>query len=157
MVSIWDLSEMGRTAAGEAFTTFVVEAAGLGHFVTAAGEALARHGGQSLARWVVLDAVAEKPLTVAQIARVRGMARQPIQRIADTVVEDRLATYKDNPRHRRARLLELTPRGRQVLEVISARQSEWANAHGAQIGAQKLRQAQQLIAEIAALIEMPPT
>ena len=148
---------MSRTTAGAAFTSFVVEAAGLGHFVTAAGEALARHGGQSLARWVVLDAVAEKPLTVAQIARVRGMARQPVQRIADVLVADGLATYKDNPRHRRARLLELTPRGRHALALISVRQADWANLHGARIGTERLHRARELLAEIGALIEMPAT
>ncbi len=148
---------MSRTPAGDAFTDFVVETGGLGHHVTAAGEALARQGGQSLARWVVLDAVAERSLTVAQIARLRGMARQPIQRVADTLVEDGLASYKDNPRHRRARLLVLTLGGRQVLEVISARQAEWANAHGARIGTEKLRRARELLAEIGAVIEMPAT
>ena len=60
---------MARTRAGEVFTSFVVEVAMLGHFVTAAGEAIARQGGQTLARWVVLDAVAQQPLSVAQVAR----------------------------------------------------------------------------------------
>lgn len=145
-----------RTGEGEAFTSFVVEVATLGHFVTAAGETLARHGGQSLARWVVLDAIGERPLTVAQIGRARGMARQPVQRVADLLAEEGLASYVDNPQHRRARLLTLTPRGREVLDTITAQQAAWANAHGAKVGVNRLRRAHQLVAEMRTLIEMPP-
>ncbi len=145
-----------RTPEGEAFTSFVVEVATLGHFVTAAGESLARHGGQSLARWVVLDAIGERPLTVAQIGRARGMARQPVQRVADVLAEEGLASYQDNPQHRRARLLTLTARGREVLDAINARQAAWANAHGARVGIDKLRRAHQLVADMRKLIELPP-
>src|ERR1700730_10336398 len=117
-----------RTPAGEAFTSFVVEVAGLGHFLTAAGEALAREGDQSLARWVVLEAIATEPATVSEIARRRGMARQPVQRIADVLGDDGLAALGANPHHRRAKLLSLTPYGQEVLVRIAARQKAWADA-----------------------------
>ena len=148
-------SGTARTAAGDTFTAFVVEAAGLGHFVTAAGEALARDGGQTLARWVVLDAVSAQPATVAQIARRRSMARQPVQRVADSLVVDGLAAFSPNPRHRRAQLLTLTPEGRHVLSAISVRQRIWADAHGTRIGAEALERARALIAEIRPQITMP--
>ena len=144
-----------RTPAGEAFSAFVVEVASLGHFVTAAGESLARQGGQSLARWVVLDAVSERPATVSQIARIRGMARQPVQRIAEALVADGLAVFEPNPRHRRAHLLTPTPAGREVNHVISVRQKAWADAHGSKIGAERLDRVRAAIAEIRPLIDMP--
>ena len=146
---------MARTRAGDAFTSFVVEAGGVGHLVTAAGEALARHGGQSLARWVVLDAVASDPATVAQVARQRGMARQPVQRVADVLVAEGLAAFKPNPRHRRAQLLTLTPRGRRALAKISGQQEAWADEHGERIGIERLERARALLAEIGPLISMP--
>lgn len=146
---------MARTRAGDAFTSFVVEAGGLGHLVTGAGEALARCGGQSLARWVVLDAVAARPATVAQVARQRGMARQPVQRVADVLVADGLAAFKSNPRHRRAQLLTLTARGRSALAAISARQEAWANAQGAKVGIETLERARALLAEIRPQISVP--
>jgi len=146
---------MGRTEAGEVFTSCVVEVARLGHLVTAAGEALARHGGQTLARWVVLDAVAGTPLTVADIGRARGMARQPVQRVADLLVEDGLAVFKDNPRHRRAKLLTLTARGRRILDAINAEQAIWANAHGAKLGIATLEQARELASQLRSVIDMP--
>jgi DNA-binding MarR family transcriptional regulator len=146
---------MGRTEAGEAFTSCVVEVARLGHLVTAAGEALARHGGQTLARWVILDTVAGAPLTVAEIGRTRGMARQPVQRVADLLVEDGLAVFKDNPRHQRAKLLALTARGRRVLDAINAEQAVWANSHGAKVGIATLERTHELVAQLRSVIDMP--
>lgn len=144
-----------RTAAGDAFTDFVVEVAALGHYVTAAGESLARQGSQSLARWVVLDAIAARPATVSQIARLRGMARQPVQRIAEALVADGLAVFEPNPRHRRAHLLAPTPEGRHVDFVINLQQKAWADAHGARFGADRLNSLRAAISEIRPLIAMP--
>jgi DNA-binding MarR family transcriptional regulator len=128
-----------RTPAGNLFTDLVVQVAGLGAFITAAGEALARSGGQTLARWVILDAIEDGPATVAQIARRRGIARQAVQRVADRLVADGLADYQPNPGHRRAKLLHPTARGREVLRVISEAQQPWADELGAEIGEASMR------------------
>lgn len=128
-----------RTAAGEAFTQLVLEVAGLGILFTAAGESLAAAGNQTLARWVILDFIEDRPSTVAQIARRRGIARQAIQRVADLLEREGLAAYQPNPNHRRAKLLRPTARGRKVLHVISVQQKAWADALGAEIGEVRLR------------------
>jgi DNA-binding MarR family transcriptional regulator len=130
-----------RTPAGDAFTAFVVQVASLGGRFTAIGEDLANLGGQTLARWVVLDAAEDAPVTVAQIARLRGIARQSVQRVADLLVRDGLAVYEDNPDHRRAKLLRPTARGRRALATISVAQKEWADALGAKIGVADLEKA----------------
>lgn len=137
-----------RTPAGDAFTDLVVEVAWLGGIFTNAGEALARVGGQTLARWVVLDQIADAPATVAEIARRRGIARQAVQRVADLLERDGLAVYEPNPRHRRAKLLRLTDRGASALRAISIEQKAWADALGRQIGAAELRQAGDLMRRI---------
>jgi DNA-binding MarR family transcriptional regulator len=137
-----------RTASGDAFTSFVVDVAGFGAFITAAGESLARVGGQTLARWVILDAIEDGPATVAQVARRRGIARQAVQRVANLLVRDGLAAYEPNPDHRRAKLLRPTPRGREALRAISEAQKPWADALGAEIGEAKLERAKRLVAEI---------
>ena len=41
-----------------------------------------------------------------------GLARQSVQRVADVLVEERFCSYEENPGHRRAQLLRITPRGR---------------------------------------------
>jgi DNA-binding MarR family transcriptional regulator len=137
-----------RTAAGDAFTDLVLEVAWLGGLFTAAGESLARLGGQTLARWVILDAVEDQPMTVAEIARRRGIARQAVQRVADLLAHEGLAAYAPNPQHRRAKLLRPTPSGQEALRSISVAQKAWADALGATIGEGTLRATAGVISEI---------
>jgi DNA-binding MarR family transcriptional regulator len=144
--AVKDAARPARTPAGDAFTSFVVQVARLGGEFTATGEGLAALGGQTLARWVVLDAAEDGPASVAQIARGLGMARQSVQRVADLLVRDRLAVYEDNPDHQRAKLLRPTARGRRALVTISTAQKAWADTLGAEIGEAELR-------EVSAMLE----
>jgi DNA-binding MarR family transcriptional regulator len=137
-----------RTAAGEAFSAMVVHIFRLNGLLLSAGDALAAPAGQTSARWRVLAAVEEKPRTVAQIARGWGMARQSVQRVADVLVRGGLAVYAENPNHRRAQLLVLTPPGRAALRDIQAAQWAWANSLGAEIGEAELRQASAILARV---------
>ena len=89
----------------------------------------------------MLAAAESAPLTVAQIARSLGLARQSVQRIADVLAEEGLVGYQENPAHRRAKLLRLLPKGRAVLRAIQAAQQPWADRLGAQIGEEELRRA----------------
>jgi DNA-binding MarR family transcriptional regulator len=93
---------VSRTPAGDAFSELVVQIFRLGGLLAAAGDELAKPAGQTTARWRVLAAVEEKPLTVSQIARAWGLARQSVQRVADVLVREGFASYEENPGHRRA-------------------------------------------------------
>ena len=84
------------------------------------GEAVARTVGQTQARWQVLSAASERPHTVPQIARVLGVTRQNVQRIADLLVAEGAAEYRDNPDHRASPHLVLTRRGRAALDRLSS-------------------------------------
>jgi DNA-binding MarR family transcriptional regulator len=88
-----------------------------GQFLALAEE-LARPAGLTAAWWQVLGAVLGAPLPVAGIAREMGLARQSVQRIADILVGRGLAEYRDNPAHRRAKLLTPTPAGRAAIARI---------------------------------------
>jgi DNA-binding MarR family transcriptional regulator len=134
-----------RTPAGDAFTTFLGQVIGLTRRFTTIGEALAKPAGQTLARWLVLEAIQDKPATVAQVARTLHLARQGVQRLADLLVRDGLAAYEDNPAHRRAKLLRITPQGRTALRAIQIAQVAWADTLGARIGEAELRQASLLL------------
>jgi DNA-binding MarR family transcriptional regulator len=116
----------------------VVQVFRLDGALTAAGDALARPAGQTSARWRVLAAVEREPMTVAQIARAWSLARQSVQRIADALARDGLVAYDDNPSHRRAKLVRLTSRGREVLARIQHAQRVWANELGERVGAESL-------------------
>jgi DNA-binding MarR family transcriptional regulator len=83
------------------------------------GEAIARTVGQTQARWQVMSAASAEPHTVPQIARILGVTRQNVQRIADMLVADGSAAYQDNPDHRTSPHLVLTARGRATLDRLS--------------------------------------
>ena len=65
---------------------------------------------------MVLNAVVEakQPPTVSQIARSLGVARQLVQRAANSMVDAGLIAMADNPDHKRAALLLPTEEGREL-------------------------------------------
>jgi DNA-binding MarR family transcriptional regulator len=90
------------------------------------GDRMTRALGQSSARWQVLGRAGYQPQTVAQMAREMGHARQSVQRVADVLEREGLVAYKDNPADRRAKLVELTPQGTEVLMAIYALNEKWS-------------------------------
>ena len=82
------------------------------------GDAIAATVGQTQARWQVLSAASGAPQTVPQIARVLGVTRQNVQRIADLLVAEGAAEYRDNPDHRASPHLVLTKSGRAAFEQL---------------------------------------
>jgi DNA-binding MarR family transcriptional regulator len=139
---------MHHTAAGAEFTELVVAVFRLNGALTAAGEELTAPVGQSSARWRVLAAVDDAPLTVAQIARRWGLARQSVQRVADELADEGLVEYRDNPDHRRAKLVRLATRGRSVLRTIQEAQRAWSDALGSSIGKNDLRTANDALTRV---------
>jgi DNA-binding MarR family transcriptional regulator len=124
---------------------------------SAAGDALARPAGQTSARWQVMAAIEDGPATVAQIARRLHLARQSVQRVADLLAADGIASYEDNPGHRRAKLLRLSPAGENALRAIQARQRRWANNLGAAVGERDLRHASKVLGRVLdTLASRPP-
>ena len=119
----------------------VIQIFQLNGLLTAIGDAMAKPAGQSTARWQVLAAIERGPATVAQIARALRLTRQSVQRVADILAREGLAAYEDNPGHRRAKLLRLTPSGQRALEIIQKAQRGWADEVGAAVGEKDLREA----------------
>lgn len=131
--------------AGAAFTGFLMCVFPLNHQLTAAGEAIAAAGGQTLARWLVLEQIQNQSATVADIARAMGHARQGVQRLADVLVDTGAATYQDNPRHRRASLLAITADGIASLRRIQHAQRAWSDRVGAELGPTDLDRARDVL------------
>ena len=128
-----------RTPAGDAVSELAVHVFRLNGLLTAAGDAMAEPVGQTTARWRVLAAIDDRTLTVAQVARAWSLARQSVQRVADLLVDEGLAAYEDNPSHRRAKLLRITPAGTSALETIRHAQRIWADQLGEEVGEEPLR------------------
>ncbi|MEV8586641.1 MarR family transcriptional regulator [Streptomyces sp. NPDC051180] len=102
----------------------------------AVSEKLAEPAGLTAAWWQVLGAVLPEPLPVAGIARVMGITRQSVQRIADLLVRDGLAAYEPNPAHRRAKLLAPTEAGRAAVHRIDPGHAELAAQLVRELGGQ---------------------
>jgi DNA-binding MarR family transcriptional regulator len=84
------------------------------------GERIAKLAGQTQARWQVMWIAASGRLSVAMIARRLGLTRQSVQRVADAIVAEGLASFEPNPDHQRSPLLILTDTGQTVLDTINA-------------------------------------
>jgi len=101
--------------------------------VFAAHSSVLRHGdranaafGQSSARWRVMFNIEQGKGTVGEIARELDYTRQSIQRLADTLVADELATYAPDPQDRRKQIITLTARGSRLLAEMEADFDRWS-------------------------------
>jgi DNA-binding MarR family transcriptional regulator len=113
-----------------------------------AAERMAVAGGLTAARWQVLGGVLPEPRTVADVARVMGLTRQSVQRVANALVDEGFATWEPNPRHRRAKLLAPTPRARAAVGRIAAVVHPWSSAIGDAVGAADIRRATQTVQDL---------
>ena len=147
---------VARTASADALSRLVVQVMQLNGLLLAAGDALSAPAGQSAARWQVLAAVERAPGSVADIARLMNLARQSVQRIADLLVADGLALYRDNPAHARAKLLCLTPAGIRVLRRIQLAQATWADELAAGIDPDRLQAASGLLEQLRLALQPGP-
>ncbi|MCP4327470.1 MAG: MarR family transcriptional regulator [Alphaproteobacteria bacterium] len=118
-----------QSLAGAAATALFLETFRLNGLLVAAGDRLTADIGLTSARWQVIGAIAlaGRPLTVSQIARNMGRARQSVQRVANELQAAGLVAFAINPDHRRAKLVRLTDRGAAAYRAAMARQVPWVN------------------------------
>jgi DNA-binding MarR family transcriptional regulator len=115
------------TPGGEILTDLILQSFRVHGGLLAEGDRIAGEFGQSSARWQVLGATDAGAKTVPGIARAMGLTRQSVQRTVDLLEADGLVTYRDNPAHRRSKLVEMTPRGREIYQGITEGQVAWVN------------------------------
>ncbi|MGW0826647.1 MarR family winged helix-turn-helix transcriptional regulator [Streptomyces sp. NPDC002845] len=123
-----------------------------GQFLAAADE-MARPAGLTAAWWQVLGAVLRDPLPVSGIARVMGITRQSVQRIADLLVGQGLAEYVPNPAHRRAKLLTPTPAGRAAVARIDPGHAALADRLAETLGEDEFEEAVRVLERLSAVLE----
>jgi DNA-binding MarR family transcriptional regulator len=122
-----DMGEQAADHAAEVTTGLVLEVFRLNGRLLAAGDRLVAPLGLTSARWQVLGAIALSPTaeTVARLARSMGLNRQGVQRIVNELVEEGMVALRDNPHHRRAKLVVLTDKGREAYEAAGRLQGPW--------------------------------
>jgi DNA-binding MarR family transcriptional regulator len=119
---------MALSKKGELFTEAVLGITRLNGMFMSRGERTAAGGGLTAARWSVLGTLvrAGQPLTVPEIARIGGQARQGIQRLVNTMVADELLDWQDNPGHATSRKVVLTEKGRKLHSALRDKQELWS-------------------------------
>lgn len=128
---------MKHSREGKMFTEIVLEIFKLSGLLIAEGDVLTKEVGLSSARWKVLGALAysDTPMTVPQIAHSMGQSRQSVQRLADVMKKAGFLVYRDNPYHKKARLVLLSEKGKEIFETLEQKQIPWANLNSADINA----------------------
>jgi DNA-binding MarR family transcriptional regulator len=144
-----------RSSAGDALTDLVLLVFRLNGRLLDVADAITEGSGLTAARWQVLGGVLREPLSVAAVARNMGLTRQSVQRLADVLVAEGLCEYRDNPAHRRAKLLAPTAAGWAAIERIHPIQVDWANRVSAAVGEDALRAARSTIESVLATLASP--
>lgn len=119
-----------RTKVGEALTGLILDVFRLNGSLLVAGDRLVADLGLTSARWQILGAItqAERPESVAWLARSMGLHRQGVQRIVNELERDGIVEFKPNPHHKRAHLVLLTAKGRKLYADAMKLQAPWVNA-----------------------------
>jgi DNA-binding MarR family transcriptional regulator len=138
---------------GELFTEIVLEVFRLNRLLLDAGDALTAPVGLTSARWQVLGIVEHGPAPVAQIARAMGLTRQAVQETANGLEMEGFIEFALNPRHRRAKLLVMTPKGDAAMEVVRGRRASWANELGDRHRAAALESVVSALSELRTTLE----
>ncbi|UQD72796.1 MarR family transcriptional regulator [Bradyrhizobium japonicum] len=123
------MNKTKRNPAGEALTGLILDLFRANSLLLTAGDRLVTSLGLTSARWQILGAIAdaERPEPVAWLARNLGANRQNVQRIVNDLARDGLVVFETNPHHRRAQLVVLTDKGRQIYDAAGRLQVPWVN------------------------------
>ena len=113
---------------GEVFTKIALEIFKVSGLLNNEGDKITEEFGLSSARWKVMGAIEKSTdlVTVSQISRIMGQSRQATQRVVDVMVKDELVAWLDNPNHKKAKLVELTDKGKQTYNLLDKKQVVWA-------------------------------
>jgi DNA-binding MarR family transcriptional regulator len=139
-----------RTPVGGAATRVILSTFRANGLLLGAGDLLGADEGLTSARWQVLGAiaVANRPLTVPQIARRMGLTRQSVHATVNRLVRDELLELAPNADHRRSQLVGLTEQGGATYEAIDRRQVAWVNRLARGIGRSDLETAGRVLDEL---------
>jgi DNA-binding MarR family transcriptional regulator len=144
-----------RTPAGEAATEVILSIFRANGLLIAGGDLLGSSEGLTSARWQVMGAIAlaDRPLTVPQIARRMGLTRQSVHATVKRLVADGLLELAPNADHRRSQLVSLTELGERRYAALDRRQAEWVNRLARGIGRSELEAAARVLDELSARLE----
>jgi len=89
------------------------------------------------------------PLTVPQIAEMRPTSRQRMQRLADELADEGLVKFVDNPKHRRSKLVRLTPKGEVRYRELNTRLMSIASTMAGALSEAEVRKATEVVRQLS--------
>lgn len=119
---------IAKTEAAKLLTETVMTVFRLNGTILRAAEGISRPVGLTPARWQVLGVVLAQPKTISDVAFDLGLTRQSVQRVADELVAEGMASYQENPAHARAKLFRPTEAGMVAIGRLADDQALWANS-----------------------------
>ena len=153
------MSDEELTPIGEAVTRLVLATFRTNGALLDAGDRLTADQGLTSALWQVLGAaaLAERPLTVAQIARRMELSRQSVHGSVRRLTERGLCELAPNENHRRSPLVQLTEAGEAAYAAVDRKQVKWANQIGAGIPNADLDTAERILEALCRRLEQQDT
>ncbi|MGH2985991.1 MAG: MarR family winged helix-turn-helix transcriptional regulator [Solirubrobacterales bacterium] len=150
---------MERTPSGELATQVILSTFRANGLLLAIGDRLSGDEGLTTARWQVLGAIAlaDRPLTVPQIARRMGLTRQSVHATVKRLAGEGLAELVANADHRRSQLVRLTERGAARYAAIDRRQTVWVNRLSKGLGRSSLETTAHILDELCRRLEADGT
>ena len=144
-----------RTPEGDAATEVILAVFRANGALVASGDVLAADEELTSSRWQVLGAIAlaDRPLTVPQIARRMGLARQSVHATVKRLQADGLVELAPNADHRRSQLVRLTELGVRRYAAIDGRQAAWVNDLARGIDRSELEAASRVLEELTRRLE----
>jgi DNA-binding MarR family transcriptional regulator len=144
-----------RTPAGAAVSELIVAIFRLNGRLLVGGDRLVADLGLTSARWQVLGAIAFSPTPepVARLARNMGLNRQGVQRIVGELVAEGFVELKDNPHHRSAKLVVMTPKGLKAFDSAMRLQTPWVNMLGDGLDPKSIEKAGRVLEELRQRLE----
>jgi DNA-binding MarR family transcriptional regulator len=148
-----------RTPTGEKATEVILAAFRVNGLLIAAGDLLAAEHGLTSARWQALGAIAlaQRPLTVPQIARRMGLTRQTVHTTVSHLLTDGAVELVPNEDHQRSPLVRLTEPGQAKFQAIDQKQAGWVNRLAAGLSRSDLDTAARVLGELCTRLEADPT
>jgi DNA-binding MarR family transcriptional regulator len=113
-------------------------------------------GQHSTGRRSILLSVSQRPQTVPEMARERGVSRQHVQKLVDHLVADRLVMTRVNPADRRSRLVSPTSMGNAYFRALRARETKLFSHLARGLDPKDFRRATALIKELRSRLENQP-
>jgi DNA-binding MarR family transcriptional regulator len=144
-----------RTSEGAKATEVILSTFRANGLLLATGDLLAAEHGLTSARWQVLGAIAlaQRPLTVPQIARRMGLTRQSVHTTINRLLADGLVELAPNADHRRSQLVRLTELGRAKWEAMDEKQAGWVNELAAGLRRSELEVTARVLGELCTRLE----